>query len=398
MPEAVPTAPALPMTRGCPFDPPPELGALRERHPVSRMTFPDGHVGWLITGYDAVRRLLADRRVSSRGDLLRSPIPLPMAADRTEVSPGMFTAMDPPEHTRYRHLIAGWFTVRRTRELEPRISEIVEEHLDVLANSERPVDLVRTFAEPVSAIVISELLGVPADRRQRFLDATAALFAVHTSAEEAIAGWLGIRELLLELVRAKQAEPASDLLGTLVSSGSLDDEELITVGSLLLTAGHDTSTNMIALGTYALLTNEDQFAALRDDPELVPRAVEELLRYLTIVHAGSIRAASEGFEFDGHQIAGGDALSLSLVAANRDPALCPEPDRLDITREPVNHLAFGHGVHQCVGAQLARIELRTAFAALVRRFPGLRLAVPADEIRLRSEMIIYGVHELPVAW
>ncbi|MFR9729797.1 cytochrome P450 [Saccharopolyspora sp. MS10] len=398
MSEAPPTAPGLPMARRCPFDPPPELTELRERHPISRMTFPDGHVGWLITGHDQVRGLLAEKAVSSRGDLLRSPIPMAMAAERTEVSPGMFTAMDPPEHTRYRKLIAGWFSVRRTRELEPRITEIVHAHLDEMAAAGPPADLVRTFAEPVSALVISELLGVPPRQRDRFLRATEALFSVHNSAEDAIAGWSETRDLLLELVRAKRADPTTDLLGTLVSSGALDDQELVTVGSLLLTAGHDTSTSMIGLGAYALLAHADQFAALRDRPELAPRAVEELLRYLTIVHAGSIRAAAEDFEFDGHRFAAGDAISLSLAAANRDPALCAEPDRLDITREPVGHLAFGHGVHQCVGAQLARIELRIAFTALAERFPGLRLAVPAEEVRPRSEMIIYGVHELPVAW
>ncbi|MGX7829577.1 cytochrome P450 [Actinokineospora sp. 24-640] len=391
----------LPMRRGCPFDPPLGLAELREHDPVARMVFPDGHHGWLVTGYEQVRALLADRGMSSRGDLLRSPIPLPMAGDRTEVDPGMFTAMDPPEHTRYRRRIATWFSARRTRELESRVAEIVTEHLDAFEAAgagSAPVDLVKVFAEPVSALVISELLGVPADERDTFVEATTALFTTHSSAEEAIAGWQRIGGLLAHLVEAKRAHGGDDLIGSLAAEGELTDRELATVGSVLLVAGHDTSTNMLGLGAFALLEHPDQYAALVADPDLAAGAVEELLRYLTIVHAGSIRAAGTATEIDGHTVAEGEAVSLSLAAANRDPALCADPDRLDITRAPVPHLAFGHGIHQCVGQQLARLELRLAFGELARRFPNLRLAVPAAEVRTRAEMIIYGVHALPVTW
>ncbi|MEV7171541.1 cytochrome P450 [Streptomyces sp. NPDC093224] len=401
MADGVPTVPGLPMTRGrCPFDPAPELGVLRTDHPVARMEFPDGHVGWLVTGYPQVRRLLADPRMSSRGDALRSPIPLPMATDRTEPAPGMFTAMDPPEHTRYRRAVAAWFSARRTRTLEPRLKELADSHLDVMAEGGcgDPVDLVTGFAEPMAASAICELLGVPLSERPAFARAIKTLFAVHSSAEEAIAGWHAITGLLRGLVGAKRAEPADDLLATLVTEGRLTDEELVTVGSVLLTAGYDTSANMIALGTFALLEHPEQSAVLAADTSLAERAVEELLRYLTVVHAGGIRVAGADLEFEGHRMAAGDAVSLSFAAANRDPVLCAMPDALDVTREPVPHLAFGHGVHQCVGQQLARLELRVAFEALFRRFPGLRLGVPADEVRTRPDMIIYGVQELPVTW
>ncbi|WP_215451610.1 cytochrome P450 [Streptomyces sp. ATCC 21386] len=399
MSDTVPTVENLPMTRGrCPFDPAADLADLRKDHPVARMVFPDGHVGWLVTGYDQVRRLLADRRMSSRGDALRSPIPLPMAADRTEVAPGMFTAMDPPEHTRYRRKVAAWFSARRTRTLEPRLTALAAKHLDAMTTQAGPAELLTQFAEPMAASTICELLGVPVEQREDFAKAVKALFTVHSSAEDAIAGWQAVGGLLYGLIQAKRAEPADDLLSTLVAEGDLSDEELVTVGSVLLIAGYDTSANMITLGTFALLEHPDQFAALAADPALIPNAVEELLRYLTVVHAGSIRAAGEDLDFDGHRLATGDAVSLSLAAANRDPALCPDPDRLDVTREPVPHLAFGHGIHQCVGQQLARLELRVAFKCLLGRLPGLRLAVPAEEIRTRADMIIYGVHELPVTW
>ncbi|MEF2529737.1 cytochrome P450 [Streptomyces sp. CS62] len=401
MPDDVPAVPGLPMARGrCPFDPAPELGALRADHPVARMEFPDGHVGWLVTGYPQVRGLLADPRMSSRADALRSPIPLPMASDRTEPAPGMFTAMDPPEHTRYRRAVAGWFSARRTRTLERRLRELADAHLDAMAagRGEGPVDLVTGFAEPMAASVICELLGVPLSQRPEFARAITALFAVHSSAQEAIAGWHAVTGLLHRLVQAKRTEPAADLVGTLVAEGRLSDEEIVTVGAVLLTAGYDTSANMIALGTFALLEHPEQSAALAADTSLAERAVEELLRYLTVVHAGGIRAAAEDLEFDGHRMAAGDAVSLSFAAANRDPALCDRPDELDVTREPVPHLAFGHGIHQCAGQQLARLELRVAFEALFGRFPGLRLGVPAAEVRTRPDMVIYGVHELPVTW
>ncbi|MFE6051655.1 cytochrome P450 [Kitasatospora sp. NPDC056446] len=399
MSDAIPTVDGLPMRRGrCPFDPAEGLAELRAEHPVARMVFPDGHTGWLVTGYDEVRRLLTERRMSSRGDLLRTPIPLPMAGARMEIPAGMFTALDPPEHTRYRRQVASWFSARRTQTMEPWMTELVESRLDAMIARGGPVDLVEAFAEPVASAAICELLGVPVDQREEFGKAVQALFTVHSSAEEAIAGWQGIGAQLVRLIQTKRAEPADDLIGTLVAGGDLTDEELATIGSVLLVAGYDTSLNMIGLGTFALLENPEQYAALAADRSLAPKAVEELLRYLNIVHGGSIRAAGEDLEFDGHRMAAGDAVSLSLGAANRDPALCADPDRLDITREPVPHLAFGYGIHQCVGQQLARLELRVAFERLAARLPELRLAVPAEEIRTRAEMIIYGVHELPVTW
>ncbi|GAB3486244.1 cytochrome P450 [Amycolatopsis cihanbeyliensis] len=398
MTETVPSQDGLPTARRCPLDPPEELGKLRAEEPISRMAFPDGHLGWLVTSHAGVKAVLGGREFGSRADLLRAPIPLAMAAQPTEVSPGMFTAMDPPEHTRYRKLIAGWFTMRRMRQLEPRIEQIVAEHLDAMERVGGPVDLVQAFAEPVSALVISELLGVPARDQDRFLAATKALFGVHSSAEDAIAGWQGIREFLLELVAAKRADPAEDLISQLVTEGDLTDQELITIGSLLLVAGHDTSNNQLALSVHALFRHPEQLAALVADPELVPGAVEELLRYLTIVHIGSIRAALEDTELDGHRLAAGDAVSLSLSAANRDPEVFEDPDTLDITRSASSHVAFGHGVHQCVGQQLARAELRVALTALLRRFPDLRPAGDPDQVRMRTDSIIYGVHELPVTW
>ncbi|MDI5982618.1 cytochrome P450 [Amycolatopsis magusensis] len=403
MTETVPQAPVLPTERvaGCPFDPPAALAELRAEQPVSRMTYPDGHVGYLATSHAAAKAVLTDRRFGSRGDLLRAPIPMGMGSPSAEVPPGMFTAMDPPEHTHYRRSIAGWFTLRRLRQLEPRITEIVDQHLDAIAAvppSDGPVDLVRDFADPVSALVISELLGVAPEDQQRFLDATKAVFTVHSSAEEAMAGFAGLRGFLAELVQAKRDSGGDDLISTIAAEGKLTDEELMTIGSVLLMAGHDTSSNQLALSVYALLREPEQREKLLADPSLIGPATEELLRYLNIVHIGSIRAALEDFEFYGHQLKTGDAMLVSLSAANRDPEVYDHADELDLTRTGPGHLAFGHGVHQCVGQQLARIEFKIALTALFTRFPGLRLAVPEDEVRMRGDSIIYGVHELPVTW
>jgi cytochrome P450 len=203
---------------------------------------------------------------------------------------------------------------------------------------------------------------------------------------------------LAELVAAKRAEPGSDLLSGLVTGGQLSDEELTGMGMLLLTAGHETTANMLALGAFALLRHPDQADRLRADPSLASNAVEELLRYLTITHIGPIRVAKADVELAGRTIRAGETVTLSLPVANRDPERFGDPDRLDLDRAAGTHLAFGHGIHQCLGQQLARAELRVAYPALLRRFPTLTLAVPPEEVPLRTRATMYGVHRLPVTW
>jgi cytochrome P450 len=207
-----------------------------------------------------------------------------------------------------------------------------------------------------------------------------------------------LMSFLGELVEHKRSEPADDLLSGLISSGELNTEELLTIGLTLLVAGHETTANMLSLGTYALLENPDQLAALRDDPALVDNAVEELLRYLSIVHIGPLRAAREDVEIDGVLIKAGDAVTISLPAANRDSARFDQAEELNITRPATGHVAFGHGVHQCLGQQLARIEMRVAYPALLRRFPGLRLADEPDAAFPRPHAAIYGLNRLLVTW
>lgn len=384
-----------------PLDPPDKFTELRERGPVHRMRYADGHLGWLVTGYAAARAVLADPRFSNRPELAHPPIPARLELLKEQqfrVPPGFFLRMDAPEHTRYRKLLAGQFTVRRMNQLEPRIAEIAEACLDRMEAGERPVDLVEEFALPIPSLVICELLGVPYDDRERFQADSKVLFGLDSEGADVVAAMTRISTFLYGLIQHKRAEPGDDLLSGLVEGGELTDEELTGVGFLLLVAGHETTANMLGLGTYALLTDPGQLAVLRDDPSLMDNAVEELLRYLTIIHLGPVRAALEDVELEGTLIAKGEAVTLHLPVANRDPVRFPGGDRLDVTRSASGHLTFGHGIHQCLGQQLARIEMRVGYAALLRRLPGLRLAVPPEEVPMRTDMSIYGVHRLPVTW
>ncbi len=381
---------------GCPFDPPAGLAELRERQPLVRMRYPDGHLGWLATGYSTARAVSSDPRFSSRYELMHYPFP---GAEFTEIPPapvGDLTGIDPPEHTRYRRLLAGKFTVRRMRELTARVERIATEHLDAMERNGPVVDLVEAYAHPVPALMICELLGVPEAEREVFVWHAAAISDPSSTVEQQIEAVNALGEFVHELVLAKRAAPTEDILSDLTTT-DLTDAELAGLGGFLLAAGLDTTANMIGLGTFALLSNPGQAAALSAEPELADQAVEELLRYLSIAHTG-VRVALEDVELDGSLIKAGESVTVSLQAANRDPARFPDPDTLDLRRRATGHLAFGHGIHQCLGQQLARVEMRVALPALFTRFPDLRLAVPAAEVPLRTGMNIHGVHRLPVTW
>ncbi|NKY26962.1 cytochrome P450 [Nocardia gamkensis] len=403
MTRAVPIPNGLPMERDAgPFDPPREITRLRETRPVCPLIFPDGHEGWLVTGYDAVRRLMADTRFSSRQDIGILHVPyqtpgMPAATEPSPQVPGLFVAMDPPDHTRLRRKLTGAFTVKRMKQLEERIIEITERQLDEMARLTPPVDLVEAFALPVPSLVICELLGVPYADRETFQVNSAKFLVKEQPLEEKMAAYGAMTTYLAGLVTRKRAEPGEDILSDLTRHDDLTIEELTGVAFLLLLAGHETTANMLALGTFALLEHPEQLAQLRADPDLVPGAVEELLRYLSVADI-FYRYATDDIELGGETIGKGSTVVVSLLAANHDPQRFDNPDTLDIHRTARGHLSFGHGIHQCLGQQLARIEMRAGFAGLLRRFPTLELAIPAGEVKLRTDMNIYGVHELPVTW
>ncbi|SDU45354.1 Cytochrome P450 [Amycolatopsis keratiniphila] len=403
MTQTVPVPQGLPMERDAgPFDPPREITRLREVRPVSPMIFPDGHEGWLVTGYDEVRQMMADTRFSSRQDIgiLHMPYETPGIPVQTEPSPptpGMFVAMDPPDHGRLRKRLTGAFTVKRMKQLEEHIIEVTERQLDAMANLTPPIDLVEEFALPVPSMVICELLGVPYEDRESFQANSAQLMVRDQTLEEKMAAFIGMNTFLTELVTRKRETPEDDILSDLGRHEDLTIEELAGAAFLLLFAGHETTANMLALGTFALLEHPEQLAELRADAELLPGAVEELLRYLSVADI-FFRYATEDLELGGETIPAGSTVIISLLAANRDPRRFENPDALDLHRNARGLLSFGHGIHQCLGQQLARIEMRAGFEGLLRRFPTLALAVPAEEVKLKTDMNIYGVHELPVTW
>lgn len=397
MTEEVPV-PQLPMERPTdrPFDPPDELTRLRAERPLARMIYPDGHVGWLVTGYALNRAILADTRFSSRQELMHSPFPGAgaMLEAMPPAPPGMFVNIDAPEHTRYRRLLTGKFTVRRMRLLTERIEQVAEEHLAAMANQGPTADLVTQYAQPIPATLICEMLGVPYEDREFFQKhSTTMNNSYDTTPQDQYEAMTAIQGYINDLVVAKRKQPTDDLLSDLITE-DLTDEELSNIGTLLLGAGFDTTANMIALGTFALLLHPDQLANL---PANVDQAIEELLRYLSIAHTGA-RVALADIELDGKLIKQGETVTLSIQAANRDPERFPTPDVLDVNREGGGHLSLGHGIHQCLGQQLARVQMRVAFPALLKRFPTLNLAVPKEDVPLRTHADIYGVHALPVTW
>jgi cytochrome P450 len=377
---------ALAMRRTCPFSPPHEL---TERPAVSRLTFGDGSAGWVVTTHAEARKVLADPRFSAQGDRVQSPI----RPDPQPFMPGAFSFMDPPAHTGYRKLLTGQFTVRRMQALRPRIAEITAELLDTLKS---PADLVKDFALPLPSRVICELIGVPYSDHDFFEDRSKRMADPSHTVEERDEAGEALFGYLLQLVGSKRATPGDDILSGLVDD--LSDVELTGMAIMLLFAGHETTANMLGLGTFALLQHPEQLAGLRENPGLIDGAVEELLRYLSIVQYEVNRCALADVQLGGELIRAGECVLISLPMVNRDILKFDRPGELDITRDTAGHMAFGHGIHQCLGQQLARIEMREGFAALIGRFPGLRLAVAPEDVRLNTHRGIYGVASLPVAW
>lgn len=351
-----------------------------------------------MTGHAYARAVLSDPRFSSRLELRTSATRRMLSDEPEPADPGLFIGMDPPQHSRYRRLVAGQFGVRRLNQLRPGIERIVADRLDELERAGPPADLVPAFALPVPLLVLSELLGIPYSERAFFQRHTASLFSLIVPADEKLASRHAIREFLRDQVSAKRAASTDDVLGSLAGNTDLDDEELTGIAFLLLIAGYESTAQMLALGTLALLRHPEQLAALRASPYLIDKAVEELLRYLTAVQFGLHRTALKDLELNGRLIKAGQTVTVSLTAANRDPHRFDAPDRLNLSRTPGGHLAFGHGIHQCLGQHLARIEMRVAYLALLRRFPTLRLAVPPDDVPMCDDQQLYGVRRLPVTW
>ncbi|MDJ0343592.1 cytochrome P450 [Streptomyces sp. H10-C2] len=383
------------------MDPPALLGALREQAPASRVTLWDGSRPWLVTRHAEARQVLRDERFSADARRDGFPFVSPSVTGLRD-SPPSFIRMDPPEHDRQRRMVTQEFMIKRVARLGPRVEMIVAGLLDDLMATGPPADLVESFALPLPSLVICELLGVPYADHDFFQAHSRVLLNQKTPAAEVRASRDELSGYLHDLVVEKAVRPQDDLLSRLLADHTRHDDLTVddTVGMalLLLIAGHETTANMTALSVLDLLEHPRQWELLCADPGRVPGAVEELLRHQTIVHTGLPRVALEDTEIGGITVRAGEGVLVSLAAANRDERAFPDPDRLDVQRPGRSHLAFGFGVHQCLGQPLARLELQVALAGIVRRLPGLRIGVPAGDLSFRHTMAVYGLFHLPVVW
>jgi cytochrome P450 len=411
--------PQYPMARQCPLDPPPELAEIQAEEPVRRVSLWDGSHPWLVTRHADVRAVLADQRFSADTLLPGYPATSPGVLARRKESPS-FIAMDDPDHAFFRRMLISEFSVKAVNRLRPMIEEVVDELLEAMAARGRGegTDLVEAFALPLPSLVICRMLGVPYADHGFFQGRSHTIVDTRSTVEETLIASEELRGYLEGLVaereeRARGGEEAGtgkeagtgeevdDLLGRLaaryVVPGEITREQAGSMGLLLLIAGHETTANMIALGTLTLLRDPEQAARVRSG-EAVDGAVEELLRLLTVTHFGRRRVATEDVEVGGVLVRAGEGVIAAGEIANRDPEAFGAPDALDVERRPNHHVAFGHGVHQCLGQQLARVELQVAYPALLRRFPDLAVAAAVEDIPFRDTMVVYGVHELPVRW
>lgn len=394
-----------PEVRPYPFGPPerleinPQYALLREREPLSRVRLPYGEDAWMVVRHEDVRTVFGDARFSRAvAETRDEPRVGPDRVGRSLLN------MDPPEHSRLRGLVSKAFTARRIEQLRPRARQIAEDLLDEMEKAGPPAELIESFAVPLPITVICELLGVPvADRVQFRSWAEAILTTTALSREQRAADITRLGGYMAGQIQQRRRTPTDDLLGALVLARDehdrLSEQELVELSVGLLAAGYETTANQIGNCVYVLLTHPDELALLRARPQLLPNAVEELMRFIPLTAAASMaRYATVDVPLSGGVVPAGDPVVVSRSAANRDPQVFPDPDRLDLTRSPNPHVGFGFGTHFCLGAPLARMELQVALDALLTRFPGLRFATDPDELPWKTAMALRGLRSFPVAW
>ncbi|TCO62317.1 cytochrome P450 [Actinocrispum wychmicini] len=389
---------AFPFPRTDPLAPPPAYAELAGS--PCRVRLASGDEPWLVTRHADVRAVLADPTMST--DLANPDLPRVSALS---AGPNVlsFLKMDEPDHGVLRRMVAAEFTARGIQPMRPRIQDIADSLVDAMTSRDEPVDLMAAFAAKLPCLVICELLGVPAEDRDQ-VQRWSGLIASSTADPMRIGEALQqITIYLDQVVAAAEKEPRDDLVGRLasgyVATGELSHDDMVSMVRLLVIAGLENPVQMIGMGVLTLLRHPEQLALLRADPGLIPGAVDELLRYLSIPQYGIVRAATEDTSVGGVAVAKGDGVVIGLPAANHDPSVYPDPGTLDVRRDASRHVSFGHGVHQCIGRSLAVVELSVAIDTLLRRLPNLRLAVDFAEIRFRGDdSFVYGVAELPVMW
>lgn len=390
--------PAFPMNRSCPYHPPEGYAELRTQGPFGKARLASGRVVWVVTDHAVARTLLTDPRLSS--DRLRPDFPV--MAPRVQAAKLIpLVGMDPPVHTQRRRMLIPAFTVRKVEQLRPEIERVVAERLDAMIELGPPVDLVPTFSLPIPSTVICLLLGVPYADHDFFETQTQRMVLGSSTAEDAAAASAALTDYVDNLIGEKQAKPGEGLLDELIEShlatGEITRRELAETIMFLLVAGHETTASMLTMSVVTLLEHPEQLARLRADWSLLPGAVEELLRFLSVADEIQ-RVVVEPIEIAGYRLEPGDGVYLPASAANRDPDAFPDPDALDITRRARHHVAFGYGIHQCLGQNLARAELEVSLRALFERLPTLALAEPLSSLPVKPGGSVQGVYRLPVTW
>ncbi len=394
--------PAFPPERENPLNPPPVYAELRSSAALGKARLWDGKEAWLITRYDDVRAVLGDPRFSS--DIRLSGYPTVSAA--MKVARGnnrTFITMDPPEHTAQRRMLMGEFSIRRVEAFRPRVQQIVDRSIDRILSSPQPVDLVQALTLATPAAAICDLLGVPYEDHDFFQSQALILTSSSATLQQAQQANEELCEKYLrQLVRLKTEKPQDDILSRLVvnyvNTGELTETQVVSLARLLLIAGHETTANTTSMGVLLLLQRRDVWEELRQDRALIPKAIEEILRFLDVTHSGKRRVALEDITIAGQLIRAGDPVVVLSVAANRDEAAFPEAEKFDIHREARHQVSFGYGIHQCIGQPLARMEMQVMLESLLERLPNMRLAVPFDELEFKSDSLMYGLKALPVAW
>ena len=393
---------AFPFRRTCPFDPPPQYAAARAETPLLAVTLWNGKRAWVVTRHAEVRAVLMDDKRFS-GRMAQPDFPTVTEArvtvDRNERA---FVGMDNPDHDRYRRFFTREFSVRRMQALIPRMETLANGLIDEMIAAGPPADLVAGLAVRYPSLVMSELFGSPYEDHTFIIRCAVARHGLTQTPGEAEAKARELADYVRRLIDAKEAAPGDDMVSRVIAEhvlpGNLSRDDFAEIGAMILRAGHDTTTNMIGMGALLLLRDDALRASLAADPSKVEAAVEEFLRYVSPVQFSPRRVALEDVEIGGVLVKKGEGLFMSLPAANRDERLFEAPDSIDIGRDNSEHLTFGYGIHQCLGQMLARYELQVMYKAILARLPGLKLAVPLDEIRFKDDMQIYGIHNLPVTW
>ncbi|QRY42693.1 cytochrome P450 [Mycolicibacterium boenickei] len=394
------TAPFFPAPRSCPFDAPAAYTEFREEGGLHKVTIWDGSQHWLATRHADIRTVLGSSAFSA--DVRTEGFPEVHAGMAREQG-GLFLRLDDPEHNRLRRMLTKEFSVKATAAMRDKLMEITDELIDAMLASDKPVDIVRDFALPLPSRAICDILGVPYEDREMFQEHANAGTDLSRDHSEPDDLHETSSEYYKRLVDLKRREPGDDMISRLIRDHSGPDgfapDVLPAVAGLLVGAGHETTANMLSLGTLALLLNDTERERLRDQPELATTTAEEMLRYWSIVSTDPRRIALEDIEIGGQLVRKGEGVIVALIAGNRDPRVFGDTaDSLDIGRNARQHVAFGFGTHQCLGQNLARVEMQVAFPRLFERIPDLRLAIPVEDVAYRKNSIVYGLTSLPVTW